>query len=63
MLTLESGIVIAVLLSAFALLLTDRLSADLVAVEGDPLVLAGLADRVVAVYQEGRLVAGAVPGS
>ena len=37
--------------------------ADLVAVEGDPLVLAGLADRVVAVYQEGRLVAGAVPGS
>jgi imidazolonepropionase-like amidohydrolase len=37
--------------------------ADLVVVEGDPLAVAGLADRVVAVYQEGRLVAGAVPGS
>ena len=29
--------------------------ADLVVVEGDPLVLEGLADRVAAVYQKGRL--------
>jgi imidazolonepropionase-like amidohydrolase len=32
--------------------------ADLVVIDGDPLVLAGLADRVVAVYQKGRLTAG-----
>ncbi|MFH1330494.1 MAG: amidohydrolase family protein [Actinomycetota bacterium] len=32
--------------------------ADLVVVDGDPLVLEGLADRVAAVYQKGCLVAG-----
>jgi imidazolonepropionase-like amidohydrolase len=32
--------------------------ADLVVVDGDPLVLDGLADRVAAVYQDGRQVAG-----
>jgi imidazolonepropionase-like amidohydrolase len=32
--------------------------ADLVVVEGDPLVLEGMADRVVAVYQLGRQTAG-----
>jgi imidazolonepropionase-like amidohydrolase len=35
--------------------------ADLVVVEGDPLVLEGMADRVVAVYQEGCLTAGGLP--
>ncbi|MBM3696721.1 MAG: amidohydrolase family protein, partial [Actinobacteria bacterium] len=33
--------------------------ADLVVVDGDPLALDGLADRVAAVYQQGHLVAGA----
>jgi imidazolonepropionase-like amidohydrolase len=32
--------------------------ADLVVVDGDPMDLAGLADRIAAVYQQGRLVAG-----
>jgi imidazolonepropionase-like amidohydrolase len=35
--------------------------ADLVVVEGDPLVLEGMADRVVAVYQHGCLTAGGLP--
>ena len=34
--------------------------ADLVVIEGDPLVLAGLADRVAAVYQAGRCTAGGI---
>jgi imidazolonepropionase-like amidohydrolase len=34
--------------------------ADLVVVEGDPLDVTGLADRVAAVYQMGRLVSGGV---
>jgi imidazolonepropionase-like amidohydrolase len=34
--------------------------ADLVVVEGDPLDVTGLADRVAAVYQEGTLVSGGV---
>jgi imidazolonepropionase-like amidohydrolase len=34
--------------------------ADLVAVDGDPFELAGLPDRVAAVWQDGRLVAGRV---
>jgi imidazolonepropionase-like amidohydrolase len=34
--------------------------ADLVVVEGDPLDVTGLADRVAAVYQGGRLVSGGV---
>jgi imidazolonepropionase-like amidohydrolase len=33
--------------------------ADLVVVDGDPLDLPGLPDRVAAVYQDGRLVRGA----
>jgi imidazolonepropionase-like amidohydrolase len=37
--------------------------ADLVVIDGDPLVLEGMADRVVAVYQRGGLVAGGLPGS
>jgi len=36
--------------------------ADLVVIEGDPLTLEGMADRVVAVYQRGGLVAGGLPG-
>ena len=32
--------------------------ADLVVVDGDPLILEGITDRVAAVYQQGRLVAG-----
>ena len=36
--------------------------ADLVVIEGDPLALEGMADRVVAVYQRGGLVAGGLPG-
>jgi imidazolonepropionase-like amidohydrolase len=36
--------------------------ADLVVVDGDPMVLTGLADRIAAVYQAGRLVAGGLPG-
>ncbi len=36
--------------------------ADLVVIDGDPLILEGLADRVIAVYQEGHLVAGGLPG-
>jgi imidazolonepropionase-like amidohydrolase len=35
--------------------------ADLVVVDGDPMVLGGMADRVVAVYQQGRLTAGGLP--
>jgi imidazolonepropionase-like amidohydrolase len=34
--------------------------ADMVVVEGDPLELATLADRIRAVYMDGRLVSGAV---
>jgi imidazolonepropionase-like amidohydrolase len=34
--------------------------ADLMVVEGDPLVLAGLADRIAAVYQAGRCTAGGI---
>jgi imidazolonepropionase-like amidohydrolase len=34
--------------------------ADLVVVEGDPLVLEGLADRITAVFQKGRLTAGGI---
>jgi len=37
--------------------------ADLVVVDGDPLVMEGLADRVTTVYQQGRLVAGGPGGS
>jgi len=37
--------------------------ADLVVIDGDPLALEGLADRVVAVYQRGKLAAGGLPGS
>jgi imidazolonepropionase-like amidohydrolase len=37
--------------------------ADLVVIDGDPLALEGMADRVVAVYQQGRLTAGGLPGS
>ena len=36
--------------------------ADLVVIEGDPLALEGMADRVVAVYQRGGLVGGGLPG-
>ncbi len=36
--------------------------ADLVVVDGDPLALEEMADRVVAVYQQGRLTAGGLPG-
>jgi imidazolonepropionase-like amidohydrolase len=37
--------------------------ADLVVVDGDPLTMEGMADRVVAVYQHGRLTAGGLPGN
>jgi len=37
--------------------------ADLVVVDGDPMVLEGMADRVVAVYQQGRLAAGGLPAA
>jgi len=37
--------------------------ADLVVVDGDPMVLEGMADRVVAVYQQGRLAAGGPPAA
>jgi imidazolonepropionase-like amidohydrolase len=33
--------------------------ADLVLVDGDPLDFASLGDRIAAVYQDGKLVAGA----
>jgi len=36
--------------------------ADLVVIDGDPLALEGMADRVVAVYQQGKLAAGGLPG-
>jgi imidazolonepropionase-like amidohydrolase len=36
--------------------------ADLVVIEGDPLTLEGMADRIVAVYQQGRLTSGGLPG-
>ena len=35
--------------------------ADLVVIDGNPLALAGMADRVVAVYQQGKLTAGGLP--
>jgi len=35
--------------------------ADLVVIDGNPLALESIADRVVAVYQQGKLTAGGLP--